>query len=515
MERRGKCLYSLLQREEAIQAFEDAKADLKLCALSQEKKNNLYNEYDKQKWKCEKLDSPVKVPVKSNNTFHGPIPKLGLSSTDGNLSRCDGIKVSTDVCEGRGLVASKDINAGDILIVEKPFASNVLKSFGRSHCHECCRRVVSSIPCYNCRCVVYCSETCREISWNNQHKYECDVLEPIQNANIGLGHLAVKMVLKAGFKFLSELDGGNMVENVEVDKDGFYKQQRYGTVYQLVGHTESRSLDDIITKSLEAVYLLKYIEMTDFFGSSIEERAASASKRCVIGGHILRQLQMLPCNAHECSELAVKRDNISDSVTMEIGAAIYPVLSLLNHSCDPNVVRHSYGDTIVVRAIRNIPKGGELLDNYGALCALTECKDRREKLEKQYFFMCNCLACIDDYPLYLELPTDVPVFKCDKCAGPIFLPLDQKYTYVPCSFCKEPHNLNVRVSALSQADETYRLAVRDVLEDSGGNLNKHIPILENYLQLMDGLLCRPWRDYNDCQEVLKQCYAVNGSHYFV
>ena len=31
-----------------------------------------------------------------------------------------------------------------------------------------------------------------------------------------------------------------------------------------------------------------------------------------------------------------------DSTLNEIGAAVFGVLSLINHSCDPNVVRHYY-----------------------------------------------------------------------------------------------------------------------------------------------------------------------------
>ena len=40
----------------------------------------------------------------------------------------------------------------------------------------------------------------------------------------------------------------------------------------------------------------------------------------------------------------------------EIGAGVFGVLSLLNHSCDPNVVRHYYSCNAAVRAIRTIRK---------------------------------------------------------------------------------------------------------------------------------------------------------------
>jgi hypothetical protein len=77
-----------------------------------------------------------------------------------------------------------------------------------------------------------------------------------------------------------------------------------------------------------------------------------------MGSVLLRHLQNLPCNAHEINELELTNPaaNAKDSTLNEVGAAVFGVLSLLNHSCDPNVVRHSYGCTGVVRAIRTIRK---------------------------------------------------------------------------------------------------------------------------------------------------------------
>lgn len=56
---------------------------------------------------------------------------------------------------------------------------------------------------------------------------------------------------------------------------------------------------------------------------------------------ILHHLQAINCNAYEIVE------NIYDKKThiwepRQIGGAIYPSVSLINHSCYPNVVRHTY-----------------------------------------------------------------------------------------------------------------------------------------------------------------------------
>ena len=63
-------------------------------------------------------------------------------------------------------------------------------------------------------------------------------------------------------------------------------------------------------------------------------------------GILLTHLQNLPCNAHEIAEIEVPSGSVKDSVQSEIGAASYGTLSLINHSCDPNVVRHYHSSRL-------------------------------------------------------------------------------------------------------------------------------------------------------------------------
>lgn len=514
LERKGKCYFQLNEKDKAKQAFETAKSILKASGLEQEKKNNLINDYDKQIWHCEKLERPPSKG-KPDVAVHGPVPKIGKENPAVN-STSDALMVLYSPDSGRGLVAMRDIEIGEVLVVEKPFASTLLPTFSLIHCNNCCKRVISPVPCLECSEVVYCGESCQKTAWDAFHKYECDVLSAIREADIGLGHLAVRTILRAGLDQLKDYtDEVPMTEKEKImagfDAEGIYDSRNYSTVYNLVSHTAERDTENLLSRSLEAVYLTKCLEKTSFFGKASTKKL-SAADQFMVGGHILRHLQMLPCNAHEVSELAMKPKNMPESVTMEIGSAIYPVLSLINHSCDPSVVRHSYGDICVVRAIRNIPKGIEIFDNYGALYPLTPCSERREKLLKQYYFMCNCIACQDDYPLYFDTPSEIPVFKCESCLGPVFVPTGERPDKAVCSSCKKPQDISMKLAMLAQSDEQYRGAIQQVLMDKSGNLDGYVPTLEIHLKLMDRFLCRPWRDYNDCQEALKQCYAVKASH---
>ena len=115
-----------------------------------------------------------------------------------------------------------------------------------------------------------------------------------------------------------------------------------------------RGVGDLFKRALMACYLLKILEMTPFFynGGSDPHNVKLVDK-VAMGAVLLRHLQNLPCNAHEVTELELGPTSSSsvtgsmsstprDSTIHEIGAAAFSTLSLINHSCDPNVVRHYY-----------------------------------------------------------------------------------------------------------------------------------------------------------------------------
>ncbi|KAL3842335.1 hypothetical protein ACJMK2_020363 [Sinanodonta woodiana] len=509
-ERKGKCLYQLYNFPEAIKAFEEAKLNVSNSKLDREKITNLINSYDEQIDQSNRFKSSPSIVGGMVNRNHGPIPILSGERNMQIPCASETVKIQYSEFSGRGLRAVSDIQVGEVLIVEKPYVSTVLPNYNKSHCQHCCNRVISSVPCKHCSGVVYCSIQCQEESWNLYHYAECSYLDLINESDIQLGHLALRMVLKAGYKVLEKCTEmtqkviSKSPDSLGCDENGVYHSDDYNAIYNLVTHTENRSVKGLMKKSLGAIFLLKCIEQSAFFESDVCQ-----SDLAFVGGHILHQMQMLPCNAHEVSELFYKQGYLAESFTQEIGSAIYATLSLINHSCDPSVTRHSYGNICVVRAIRNIPKGKEILDNYGVLYPLTSCPSRRTKLNKQYFFICNCLACQDDWPLYLDIPYDAPVYKCEKCLGPVFVPNDGQVSSSKCSACHHVQDLTKKMYLMARSDEVYKEAMQTVL--TGGNLDEAKLVLEKHLRLMDKLICRPWRDYNDCQEALKQCYAVNAS----
>jgi len=72
-------------------------------------------------------------------------------------------------------------------------------------------------------------------------------------------------------------------------------------------------------------------------------------------------------------------------------AGVFPVAALLNHSCVPNSTRYFLGDTVFVRAARQLEEGEEVVTSY----ILNHCdlESRQESLLADYGFRCTCLRC--------------------------------------------------------------------------------------------------------------------------
>lgn len=89
-----------------------------------------------------------------------------------------------------------------------------------------------------------------------------------------------------------------------------------------------------------------------------------------------RHLCSCSCNAYEISEL-VRFDDRQEC--RELGGAVYPTISLSNHSCCQNTMRYNEGALGVVRASRVINIGEEITDNYGEFYQTTPKDERQER----------------------------------------------------------------------------------------------------------------------------------------
>ena len=104
----------------------------------------------------------------------------------------------------------------------------------------------------------------------------------------------------------------------------------------------------------------------------------------------------------------------------EKARALFPMFSLINHSCAANAKHTIYikNKRIAVQAQTNIEAGDEILINYTAFIIGTSF--RRRKLMKNWYFQCSCERCRDP----TELGSHLSSLVCPKCDQGIMTQLE-------------------------------------------------------------------------------------------
>ena len=68
------------------------------------------------------------------------------------------------------------------------------------------------------------------------------------------------------------------------------------------------------------------------------------------------------------------------------------------------------------------------------------------------------------------------------------------------------------LAELAKSQKSYRRAFEQVLQ---GEFEEALPVLLEHLRFLDKHISRPLREYNDCQEAIKQCYSAMANSYRV
>ena len=287
----------------------------------------------------------------------GEIPPLDREKSSFFDSTSNVVELSEDIYSNRKLIANDDINVGEVLIVEKPYSSIVIPKHFYTHCSNCFRRSLNLIPCSNCCTGMFCREECLDIA---NHVIECSYLGILSELNADRKEMLALKILIDASRQGTELEKLctttiNHLNNEE-NNCQFYKSLDFKNILNLVTNSEKRNAADLFYRSIVSVILISILENnTNFFNYISENNNDKIKIFC--GGLILLFMQSLPCNAHEISEYYC-------SNLLEIGAGAYATLSLINHSCDPNVVRHSCRNTVILRAIKPIKKGEEVIKHF-------------------------------------------------------------------------------------------------------------------------------------------------------
>lgn len=188
--RKAECLEKL-----ATESYTKAKFWLSKAVIG--------SEFDRQYMDRKLKDYPLVKPKSVPFDDECIIPEI-KSRNKKYPCASDAIDVTFSPYFGRQVVATRDIEPGEILIAEKAYSKTIWSDNLYSHCFYCMANLWTCIPCEYCVNSVFCSEKCKIEAWEECHQYECSVYDVmLQYDNyqpldeVG-AKLAVQMTLEAG-----------------------------------------------------------------------------------------------------------------------------------------------------------------------------------------------------------------------------------------------------------------------------------------------------------------------------
>lgn len=116
---------------------------------------------------------PAKIKHKEKFVNEASDPPKLKSPHDKYPFASDAIDLEYSKSAGRRIVAARDIEVGEVLIVEKPCFTYLDIPKLYTHCSHCMTSMWAGIPCDYCVNVVYCSAECQKNAWKKYHQMDC------------------------------------------------------------------------------------------------------------------------------------------------------------------------------------------------------------------------------------------------------------------------------------------------------------------------------------------------------
>lgn len=516
---------AFLARAEAFLTWNEYRFALEDLTFVEEMNHLLPNELRtmlaRKKETCEKflraneksLVSIEQVSDRRNGALVATEEKYVLKG--GENPRLPGASTLLDVEEtvnaGKRVIAAKNIEPGNRLIIESPHAAILLPEFFGTHCQHCFSRFKAPIGCPDCSSVAFCGRKCRDTALASYHKYECKILVLLIGSGMSvLSMLALRMATQVGpagclriHRALnrqdSAADGEEIAESSTItttaeklSKSAKRRSRRKKLrdsrrakgeetveeehreikgeegekmaenvdlrVYDLVTHEKRRTAKDFFERSLMAAFLFKCLQKVGFFDNPSSNEETPNDREIAVASLLLKHLQLLQFNAHEVFETRLGMEHrFRGSKPIYIGVAIYPTVARFNHDCYPAVTRYFLGRCIVIRAIRSLRPGDVVAENYGPIFTKRNLEERRRNLAGRYWFFCECNACRENWPCLEIMTNDDVRLRCPTkgCSNIHQRPRNSSKSIFECSSCRRKIDLRKPLDHVRECEQLY------------------------------------------------------------
>ncbi|KAM7534812.1 hypothetical protein Aperf_G00000107999 [Anoplocephala perfoliata] len=342
-------------------------------------------------WKCFCPEHPeLKTGGNDNTTEDNPNTFCSLLSAKGILH-----PKNTGSDAGWTLAVSRDVKAGEFVLVEKAYAASLSK--GRNeYCYSCHRPCYNLIPCKGCPHVGFCSTVCAEnaarldtqrLTGVNGHIYDCHgvlpciLLKVMRNA--GLSQIAHACIANTdpqrlldyicstgvyqGGRGHQAFVGSNVVRE---HPPPVFDPADYSSVAWLSTCSDKINREERWKFTVAAVFLTYCLfaggYQMDWVGNMNMNLPSPINRpECIpaswVAACLLYHLQSAEITHFSLLNRLNRERRQQMSGYTELGVIVYPTIALVNHSCNPSAfVTTTTGGFASLITLKPLSAGSEI-----------------------------------------------------------------------------------------------------------------------------------------------------------
>lgn len=258
---------------------------------------------------------------------------------------------------------------------------------------------------------MFCSNDCRQEAMRSFHSYECPLMNVIYTSILTS---TMRIALRTFFYGLSIFE-----DSIEDFSQFILENEKTSSSLLTIFNGEEKITDQSEKLKLLMIHSLVSdckTPMNDSIFNEIFHASQNLRKLWISHGDFIRkflikQTKIATMNYHEIYNWPLKLRNLDTCDpsmaykrgVVEVGNGSYSFNSLVNHSCAANVNRIFCDDKIILIVQRSIDEGEQIFNNYGYDFTHVRRDYRQNELMKQYNFICQCIACKNNFPSFAEM----------------------------------------------------------------------------------------------------------------
>lgn len=265
---------------------------------------------------------------------------------------------------GRYIVATKELNIGDVIAIEHPFILSLAPELEYQRCLNCLsEQMYSLIPCKYCTHAMFCNEICRDKCFELFHKFECSVIHGLFDVFDNPKITALRAILKLFSNTDVLLKIKNYIKTPKATKENIFTVnasdnsmfEHFKAVYGLESHLDKRDKVQQYQIGITAATFVCIMKEDENFLQIFDNGFSNLFYELIFQFVHIQNVNNI---AH------LIQNGLRDREPNEKASGIYPFQSLINHSCIPNCLGFGYNNQFTTIVARKIKKGEQIFINY-------------------------------------------------------------------------------------------------------------------------------------------------------